>query len=227
MSRRILVFGAGGNLGIEAAKAFSDSGFGKLLLFERHPEKLSQFPNAEIIKVNNLTDEGQVKIIFDAIGVNRQGEDFLFSTIGGFYGGKEIKETSLADWERMFDLNLKANFLLAKYFIRNLESARGGSLMFTSALSAFSREGGKSAYTISKAALNNLTEALAEEGKGKNFTANALAPFILDTPENREWIEDASLLVAPSAIAKLILTLFENYRIISGNVIKLPSTVKY
>ncbi len=225
MKKRILIFGAGGKLGLAVAKAFKGRGFGEIILFDRHPEKLNKFSEAKIIKVSNLTDEHNVEELFKTAGVNEGGEDFLFSSIGGFYGGEEISELELGVFEKMLKLNLEINFLLAKYFVRNLAAAKSGSILFTSALSSFLREAGKSAYVISKAALNNLVEILAEEGKGKNFTVNAIAPFVLDTPENREWIEDETMLVSPEDISRLVLSLFDNYRIISGNIIKLPGTI--
>jgi len=225
MNRRVLIFGAGGNLGIEVVKVFYQKGFERLVLLDRHPEKLKEFPRAEIIKVKDLTDEKLVKDLFDSLEKNRDGEDFLFSTIGGFSGGKKLWELKLDEWEKIFKLNLNTNFLLAKNFIKLVSYARGGSMMFTSALSAFNKEVGKSAYIISKAALNNLVEIIAEESKGENFTVNAIAPFVLDTKENREWVKDKRMLISPGDIGALIVDVFLNYKILSGNVIKLPGTI--
>ena len=78
-------------------------------------------------------------------------------------------------------------------------------------------------YGTSKAALIHLIKSLAEEGKEINLSANAIAPFIIDTPANREWMKDAdfSEWIKPSEIGDFVESIFQNYNLLSGNIYQL------
>ena len=64
------------------------------------------------------------------------------------------------------------------------------------------------AYAATKSGVHRLTEALAEELKGK-VAVNAVLPSIIDTPANRADMPDAdfSKWVAPEHLAAVILFL--------------------
>jgi NAD(P)-dependent dehydrogenase (short-subunit alcohol dehydrogenase family) len=51
---------------------------------------------------------------------------------------------------------------------------------------------GMTAYTVSKAGVAALTESLAAEVVKDDILVNAIAPSIIDTPQNREGIPDAN-----------------------------------
>ena len=70
---------------------------------------------------------------------------------------------------------------------------------------------------------NYLVETLSYEGNSINLSVNAIAPFIIDTPANREWMKDAkySSWMKPEEIGELIHSLFKHYNFISGNIIEL------
>src|ERR1035437_1625117 len=109
---------------------------------------------------------------------------FLFSTIGGFTGGKKLWESELKDLEEMINTNVKTSFLIAKYFAGLVKESAGGSILFTAAMTGLTPEKWKISYGLSKSSLIYLVESLALEGVEINLTANAIAPFIIDTPAN-------------------------------------------
>jgi NAD(P)-dependent dehydrogenase (short-subunit alcohol dehydrogenase family) len=51
--------------------------------------------------------------------------------------------------------------------------------------------GGFLAYTVSKAGVIALVQALAQETKGRGVTVNAVLPSTMDTPANRAAMPDA------------------------------------
>jgi hypothetical protein len=66
-------------------------------------------------------------------------------------------------------------------------------------------------------------ETLSSEGNSINLSVNAIAPFIIDTPVNREWMKNGnySSWMKPEEIGELIHSLFQQYNFISGNIIEL------
>jgi NAD(P)-dependent dehydrogenase (short-subunit alcohol dehydrogenase family) len=54
-----------------------------------------------------------------------------------------------------------------------------------------SPQGGFIAYTVSKAGVITLTQALAQEVKKHRVTVNAVLPSTMDTPGNRRAMPDA------------------------------------
>jgi NAD(P)-dependent dehydrogenase (short-subunit alcohol dehydrogenase family) len=86
-------------------------------------------------------------------------------------------------------------------------------------------EENRAAYNISKHALNFLVKTLSVEGKEINLSANAVAPYVIDSALNREWIEDKKLLVTTSEICKIAESFFQNYKNITGNIVELPGSI--
>ncbi len=225
MQKELLIFGAYGALGIGVSKILINKSFDKIYLFGSHIDennKLTQ-ENIENILVKDLSEEENVKAAFKNIKSDKRKIFFLFSTIGGYTGGKTIGETTEAEWNKMFKINLQTNFLIAKYFSNLVKESSSGSICFTSAFTGLHEEAGKGAYGISKSALIHLVKTLSLEGEKIKLTANAIAPYIIDTPANREWMTkgDYSKWIKPEEIGELVWSIFNNFNFVSGNIFKL------
>ncbi len=217
--KTLMLFGASGYLGRGVADILMKKDFYRIFLFSSRPLNYD-IESAENILTGDLSIEENVKKVFDNIEIFTEDELYLFSSVGGFYGGKTIGETPYEDWAKMFKLNVDIAFLIGKYFQVKVKNCKSGSICFTSALSSFLPEKNKSAYVVSKNALNFLVRVLSEEGLGQNYTANAVAPFVLDSPANREWADSNTRLVSPQAIGELVNSVFDNSKILTGNILK-------
>ena len=80
-------------------------------------------------------------------------------------------------------------------------------------------------WIISKHALNFLVKTFALEGGKNKLSVNAIAPYIIDSAVNREWIEDKTQLIATSEICRMAQSLFHNYNNATGNIIELPGSI--
>jgi NAD(P)-dependent dehydrogenase (short-subunit alcohol dehydrogenase family) len=225
MKKELLIFGANGELGKGVTKILIEKDFDKIYLFGSHKfdGEIILNPNIQNILVSDLSIE---KNVFDVFGQIKPGTDkilFLFSSIGGFTGGKFLWETDESDFEKMISNNLKTNFLIAKHFAGLVKKCAGGSICFTSAYNGSHAEAKKSIYGISKSALNHLIQVLAIEGKEINLSVNAIAPYIIDTPPNRQWMKSVNYnnWIKTEEIGELVYGLFKSYNFISGNIIEL------
>ncbi len=225
MKKELLIFGAYGALGYGVSRFLTSKQFEKIYLFGSHMDEKQKITglNIENIVNNDLAIEENVVSVFKNIRPEKEKVFFLFSTVGGFTGGKTIRETSLDDFTKMLNINLQTNFLLAKHFSSLVKESGGGSICFTAAYTGLHEEAKKGAYGISKSALIHMVKTLAREGAEINLSANAVAPYIIDTPANREWISkgDYSKWIKPEEIGELVWNVFNNFNFISGNIFEL------
>ena len=222
MKKKLLIFGSSGALGNGVTELFLRKNYDEFYLFDFKHKEFYQ-DNVKKIIIKDLSVEENVKDSFDSIVPSNDSIYYLFSTVGGFTGGKKIWETEVGYFDRMINMNLKTNFLIAKYFSLLVKDSHSGSICLTSAYTGLVAENGKGVYGASKAALIHMVKTLAEEGKEINLSANAIAPYIIDTPSNREWMTDSDYekWIKPSEIGEFVDSIFQNYNLISGNIFKL------
>ncbi|MGE5431467.1 MAG: SDR family oxidoreductase [Syntrophomonadaceae bacterium] len=227
MQKELLIFGAGGELGRESLNSFVDKDFSTIYLFDRTPSKVTyKSPNSQIIATGDLSAEEDVEKAFSSIKPGKGKLLFLFNTIGGFNAGTTIWDTPLNQLQTMLKMNFVSSFLLARQFARLVKDSAGGSICFTSSMAADIPDVKRSSYAISKRALNYLVTLLALEGKEISLSANAVAPLIIDSPENRTWVKDESMMVKPAQIGDLVYSIFSNFRSVTGNIFELPGNLK-
>lgn len=223
MKKELLIFGANGALGKGITRILTQKDFDKIYLFSSNIKEEVIDKNVFCIEINDLSKEENVIVAFSNLKPDKDTNYFLFSTVGGFWGGQTVWETKLEDWERMFKMNLTTNFLLAKHFSWLVKASAGGSICFTAAFTAENPEALKSSYGASKSALVHLIETLAQEGRKINLSVNGISPYIIDTPANRSWMPDADFKkwIKPEEIGEVAYSLFSNFNYVSGNNITL------
>ena len=219
MKKKLLIFGSSGALGKGVIEVFLKKQYDEIYLFDFKHKEVSH-DNIFKILVKDLSEENNVQKAFSHVSPSKDSVYYLFSTVGGFTGGKKIWETEIGYLDRMISMNLKTNYLIAKYFSLLVKDSHSGSICLTAAYTGLVKEPGKAAYGVSKAALIHLAKTLSEEGKEIRLTANAIAPFIIDTPANREWMSDADFdkWIKPNEIGEFVESIFQNYNTISGNI---------
>ena len=175
MKKEILIFGAGGALGSGVTETIINKDYDQIYLFD-FGFKNSELNNkrVKLITVNDLTKEENVADAFKHILPSNEKVFFLYSTIGGFSGGKTVWETSEDELEKMINMNLKTNFLISKFFSALVSKSSSGSICFTAAYTGIQPEEKKAAYGLSKASLIHLVKTLALEGRSINLSVNAL-----------------------------------------------------
>jgi NAD(P)-dependent dehydrogenase (short-subunit alcohol dehydrogenase family) len=126
----------------------------------------------------------------DRIAGEHSGVDVLVTAVGGFAGGSLV-ETDLATWQQQLALNLTSAFAAARAVVPGMIGRRYGRIVMVASRAVLPPRGGFIAYTVSKAAVVTLVQALAEETREHGVTVNAVAPSTMDTPGNRRAMPDA------------------------------------
>lgn len=228
MKKELLIFGANGALGKGISNVLTKKDFDKVYLFDFDLKDLPEGKNIETIMIGDLSEEKNVTGAFSKVSVSKEKYYFLYSTVGGFAGGNNIWETDENEFNKMINMNLKSNFFIAKHFARLVKETSGGSICFTAAFTGVNPEIKKTAYGTAKAALVHLVKTLSLEGKEIKLTANAIAPYIIDTPANRKWMKDSDYesWMKPAEIGELVYSIFNYFNFITGNVITLTHRFK-
>jgi NAD(P)-dependent dehydrogenase (short-subunit alcohol dehydrogenase family) len=210
-----IITGAVGNLGTATARLFQQAG-AKTVLVDHSPDRIrvafkdiAGSPDHLLVGGVDLSDAASlVKLIDQTLG--KFGRvDALVNTVGGYRGGKPVHETDLADWDFLFNINVRTTLLCCRAVIPQMLKQQRGAIINVASRDGLSGSAGYAAYSASKSAVLRLTESLAAELKASNINVNCIMPGTIDTPQNRAAIPngDFSKWVEPAAIAEVILFL--------------------
>lgn len=108
------------------------------------------------------------------------GLDILFNN-AGIIRRADVLDTTEEDWDRVMAVNVKSIFLMSKYAIPAMIERGGGAIVNTA--SGWGLVGGRNAisYCASKAAVVNMTRAMALDHGAQNIRVNCICPGDTDT----------------------------------------------
>jgi NAD(P)-dependent dehydrogenase (short-subunit alcohol dehydrogenase family) len=134
--------------------------------------------------------------------------DVLVTGVGGFAGGSLV-ETDRATWDHMLALNLTTAFTAARAVLPHMIGAGAGRVVMIASRAVVPPAGGFIGYTVAKAGVIALAQALSHEVKAHGITVNAVLPSTMDTPGNRAAMPDVDpkTWVPVSAVADAVATL--------------------
>ena len=93
-------------------------------------------------------------------------------------------------WDRVHETNLRAPFLLARSFARELRRHKAGRIINIASLAGFAPGGSSIAYAASKAGLIHLTHCLAV-ALAPDVTVNCIAPGLVEGTRMAERLPEA------------------------------------
>ncbi len=102
---------------------------------------------------------------------------------------RPLHETTSAQWDEIFAVNLKSVYHTTLYGIDALKASRGCILNTTSMVGTLGQEH-HAAYVATKGALIALTKAMALDYAPYGIRVNAISPAAVWTPLLRQWVQD-------------------------------------
>ena len=122
-----------------------------------------------------VADMGRVHILINAQGFNVKAP---------------ATEFPVADWDKLFSVNVRGVMLCCKHFAKHMVEQGGGKIINLSSIrGARAALGGNLAYCASKGAIDMMTKQLAVELASKKVLVNAIAPIITITPMTEERVK--------------------------------------
>src|SRR5688572_8516747 len=181
-----VITGAGSGIGRATAEALVAKGAKGLLLVDRNSAALDDVirtlssSKAELTAfVADLAHADAGERIIEAAKTALPQVDGVVSNAGIVTGGS-LADTTIEDFERVFAINVRATWLLAKA-ARPLLKTQRGALIATASISAEHSVPNVGPYPASKAALVALCKQLALEWAGDGIRVNCVAPGTTET----------------------------------------------
>jgi NAD(P)-dependent dehydrogenase (short-subunit alcohol dehydrogenase family) len=194
--RVALVTGSSSGLGAHFAKLLAADGVGTLALAARRTDKLNavaeecmQLGAGRVIVLPlDVTDEASIHNVFATISKGERRLDILVNNAGVADTAAAL-DTTMAGFDRIMDVNLRGVWACAVESARLMKASGGGDIINIASILGLRVANNLAPYAISKAAVVQMTKALALEWARHDIRVNALAPGYVETEINDDFFQ--------------------------------------
>jgi 3-oxoacyl-[acyl-carrier protein] reductase len=193
-----VVTGSSRGLGAAAARRLAKDGFFVVVNYVKSrkegEEVLLGIQNAGgkgALVQGDVSNLGGIRSFFERVDEALKGQglpasiDVLVAN-AGILISKPFAQTTDADFDSLFDANVKGVFFLIQGALPRLRD-NGRIVTLSSGLSRYANPM-FTAYSATKGAIDVMTRILAQELGARGITVNAVAPGAIDTDMNASWI---------------------------------------
>jgi len=113
-----------------------------------------------------------------------------------------VSETTLADWQRVMDVNATGVFLTCRAALPHLTGQGQGSIVVTASAAGLRAGGGRSPYSSSKFAVVGFTQALAAEVAKDGVRVNCVCPASVRSEMTVGELDDAQCEAVVGAVQR-------------------------
>ena len=211
-NKNCLVTGATGGIGKEISKELASNSC-NLFLTSTNNTKLIKLKN-QLKKINknikieflsaDLTIQEDITELIDIINDKFSSIDIIINSAGVFMI-KSIEKSTIDDFEKSINLNVKLPFILCKEFTKNMIKKKWGRVVMIGSSSSYSGFEKGSVYCASKHSILGLSRALNAELKKKNVRVLSVSPASTQTNMGKISTEqDFSTFLNPKEVAQYI-----------------------
>lgn len=189
--KTVVVTGAASGMGLATAEAMVGAGATVIGADVKPLPDLAQTDGGGELHTAScdVTDEDQVAaLVRDAAGLT--GTIDVLCNCAGIFPTAPLVETSVAEFQRVIDVNLLGTFLPCKHALPLMKAAGGGSVINWGSTNSFVANELCGAYCATKGAVLMLTKAIAVEHGPDNIRANSICPGWVETPMNDKFVVD-------------------------------------
>ncbi len=195
-SKTVLITGASRGIGRACALRFAREGH-RIIINYKNSADAALTLESEIKSLGgyartycaDVADSSQVGAMFEMIEKDFGGVDILVNN-AGIARTKLFSDTTEADWDEIFDTNVKGMYNCTHRALPYMIDKKSGKIVNISSIWGISGASCEVAYSASKAAVIGFTKALAQEVGPSGICVNCVAPGVIDTDMNSALSED-------------------------------------
>jgi len=135
---------------------------------------------------------------------------------------KRLEETTVEEYDKIIDTNLKGVFLCTKYAIPYLRKSKNGKIINISSIGGLHGIPEFSVYCASKFGVNGVTEAIAAELEGQ-IKVYSICPGAVDTDMYRSIYKSRPELKPEHVAQKVLEIASPESRVPSGKIIEISA----
>lgn len=184
-------------------------------------DKLKEMGSKSLAIQADVRSEEDVRRLI-SMTIDKCGKlDILINNAGVAYK-KRLEETTLEEYEKIIDTNLKGVFLCTKYAIPYIRESKNGKIINISSVGGLHGLPEFSVYCASKFGVNGITESIASELEGE-IKVYTVCPGAVDTDMYRSLFSNIPPL-KPEHIAEKVLELASpDSKVTSGKIIEIQA----
>ncbi len=178
-----VITGAGSGMGRSSSQVFVREGARVLAadISGREEETAASLGDAVVPFRVDVTQEEQVEAMF-AAALEAFGRVDAVLNVAGIGGAEPVHKITMAEYDRIMDVDLRGVLLGTKHAIRAMRATGGGSIVNWSSIGGLNASDmPTSVYSAAKAGVIAFTKAAAVEYGAKGIRANALCPGLIIT----------------------------------------------
>jgi 3-oxoacyl-[acyl-carrier protein] reductase len=209
-NRVVLVTGAASGIGRAIAEGFANNG-DSVVIADLDGERARDV--AEAIHATSRTPALACSVdVRDATAVeamvrsvlDRFGRIDVLVNNAGIYPNSLVLEMDEAEWDAVFDTNVKGMFLVSRAVAKTMvERGEGGRIVNMSSGAAESGRVGAAHYCGSRGAVKMFTQVLAMELGPHQINVNAVGPGLIDVPTSQAPKEYVDAFVAATPMGRI------------------------
>lgn len=185
----IVVTGGSSGIGLECAKAYRASGATVVALARSKSEienAAAQLGPGHLGLACDVSNEADVRAALAHTLATYGRIDAVHNNAGIAAPSKPLHETSDAEWDTLFAINLKSILYTTRHAFEALSKSRG-CILNTSSIVGVIGQSTHAAYTATKGGMNALTKSMALDYARHGIRVNAVCPAGTWTPMLRKW----------------------------------------
>lgn len=129
----------------------------------------------------HMGDDEQIKALAESTIKNLGGIDIVVNNAAANPVFGPVQDAGDDAFNKIMDVNVRGPLNLAKYAYESMKSRGGGSVINISSIEGITPGQGLGLYSVSKAALIQLTKVMAREWGPDSIRANAICPGLVET----------------------------------------------
>lgn len=149
-------------------------------------QELQQQGLAASGQVVDISDEAAVEQAFQTV-LNQTGRLDIMVNSAGIVGPTNTKiiDYAMADFDRMYHINLRGAFLTTRAAIRAMEPRNYGRVLHLASIAGKEGNPFMTGYSSMKAGMIGLVKGIGKEYAQSGITVNGLAPAVIQTALNK------------------------------------------